>query len=81
MNAAKRTVTRPDDEGALLEEAKRLAAELLPMAMTGHPWQQGEDIMRFSCHTVPQPSRDFLEHKEDAEKGGVRLWLLGSKFE
>jgi hypothetical protein len=81
VNAAKRTVTKPDNEDALCEEAKRLAAELLPIAMTGHPREEGEDVMRFSCHAVPQPSLDLLEHKADAEKGGVRLWLLGSNVE
>jgi hypothetical protein len=81
VNAAKRKVKNPDDEDALREEAKRLVAELLPEAMTGHPRQEGEDIMRFSCHTVPQPSRDLLDHRADAEQGGVRLWLLGSNFE
>jgi hypothetical protein len=43
--------------------------------------QEGEDVMRFSCHAVPEPSEDLLEHTADAEKDGVRLWLLGAKVE
>jgi hypothetical protein len=49
--------------------------------MTGHPREEGEDVMRFSCHAVPEPSEDLLEHTADAEKDGVRLWLLGAKVE
>jgi hypothetical protein len=81
VNAAKKTATNPDDEDALRQEAKHLAAELLPIAMSGHPREEGEDIMRLSCHTVPEPSEDLLEHTADAEKDGVRLWLLGAKAE
>jgi hypothetical protein len=58
-----------------------LATELLPMAMTGHPRQEGEDVMRLTCHAVPKPSEDLLQHTADAQKGGVRLWLLGSNVE
>jgi hypothetical protein len=49
--------------------------------MTGHPKGEGEDAMRLSCHAVPRPSEDLLEHTPDAEKEGVRLWLLGAKVE
>ena len=49
--------------------------------MTGHPRDEGEDVMRFSCHAIPQPSVDLLEYTADAEKDGVRLWLLGAKGE
>jgi hypothetical protein len=79
VDAAKKTATNPEDENALRQAAERLAAELLPIAMTGHPKEAGEDIMRFSCHSVPRPSEDLLEHAPDAEKSGVRLWLLGAK--
>jgi hypothetical protein len=81
VDAAKKTATNPDDEDALRQEAEHLAAELLPIAMTGHPREEGEDVMRFSCHAVPEPSEDLLEHTADAEKDGVRLWLLGAKVE
>jgi hypothetical protein len=60
---------------------RHLAAELLPIAMTGHPREEGEDVMRFSCHAVPGPSEDLLEDTAEAEKDGVRLWLLGAKVE
>jgi hypothetical protein len=81
VDAAKKAATNPEDEEALQQEAKRLAEELLPIAMTGHPRAEGEDVMQFSCHSVPQPSVDVLEHTADAEKDGVRLWLLGAKGE
>ena len=81
VGAAKETTTYPDDEDALCQEAQRLATELLPMAMTGHPRQEGEDVMRLTCHAVPKPSEDLLQHSADAQKGGVRLWLFGSNVE
>ena len=81
VGAAKETTTYPDDEDALCQEAQRLATELLPMAMTGHPSQEGEDVMRLTCHAVPKPSEDLLQHSADAQKGGVRLWLFGSNVE
>ena len=81
VDSAKKTATNSDDENALWQEAERLAAQLLPIAMTGHQRGAGEDVMRFSCHSVPQPSEDLLEHTADAEKDGVRLWLLGANME
>jgi hypothetical protein len=81
VGAATETTTCPDGEDASCQEAQRLATELLPIAMTGHPWQEGEDVMRLSCHTVPKPSEDLLQHTADAQKGGVRLWLFGSNVE
>jgi hypothetical protein len=81
VGAAKETTTYPDDEDALCQESQRLATELLPMAMTGHPRQEGEDVMRLTCHAVPKPSEDLLQHSADAQKGGVRLWLFGSNVE
>ena len=79
--AAKETITNPDDEYTLRQEAQRLAAELLPIAMTGHSRKEGEDVMRLTCHAVPKPSEDLLQHTADAQKGGVRLWLFGSNVE
>jgi hypothetical protein len=81
IDTARKTAKNPDDEVALGQEAERLAADLLPIAMTGHPREQGEDLMRLTCHAVPQPSEDFLELTADAEKDGVRLWLLGANIE
>ena len=78
VNAPDKSVANPGDQDDLREQAERLVSELLPVAMTGHTRQDGEDNMRFSCHTIPQPSQDLLERKADAEKAGVRLWLLGS---
>ena len=79
IDTAKKTAMNPDDEVVLGQEAMRLAAELLPIAMTGHRRESGEDVMRLTCHALPQPSEDLLEHTADAEKDGVRLWLLGAK--
>ena len=94
VDAANRTATNTDED-ALRQEAERLVAgrpqtrfdmpamfaELLSIAMAGHLRAEGEDIMRFSCHAVPEPSEDLLEHTADAEKDGVRIWMLGAKTE
>jgi hypothetical protein len=79
--AARKTTTNPDDEDALYQEAQRLAADLLPIAMTGHPRKEGEDVMQLTCHEVPKPSEDLLQHAADAHTGGVRLWLFGSNVD
>jgi hypothetical protein len=81
VGAARKTTTNPDDEDALHQEAQRLAAELLPIAMTGHPRMEGEDVMELTCHEVPKPPADLLQHTADAHKGGVRLWLFGSNVD
>lgn len=81
VEETKKTATNPDDESELSQEAERLAAELLPIAMSGQPREEGEDVMRFSCHAVPRPSEDLLTRRADAEKNGVRLWLLGTRVE
>jgi hypothetical protein len=81
VDAARKTTTNPDDENALQQEAQRLAAELLPIAMTGHPRKEGEDVMKLTCHEVPKPPEDLLQHTADAHKGGVRLWLFGSNVD
>jgi hypothetical protein len=52
VGAAKERTTYPDDEDALCQEAQRLATELLPMAMTGHP-RAG----RRRCHAIDMPCR------------------------
>jgi hypothetical protein len=80
VDAAKKTATNPDDRDAVRQEAERLTAALLPIAMTGHRTSEGEDPMRFSCYSISRPSEDILEHSADAEKDGVRLWLLGAKI-
>jgi hypothetical protein len=81
VETARKTATDPEDEVALSQAAERLAAELAPIAMTGRRREEGEDVMRFSCHPVPRPSTDLLDHRPDAERDGVRLWLLGAKVE
>jgi hypothetical protein len=81
LDAAKKTGINPDDEDALRQEAQHLAAALLPFAMTGRPRQEGEDVMRLTCYAVAKPSENLLEYSADAEKDGVRLWLLGSNVE
>jgi hypothetical protein len=81
IEAAKETASNPEDQAALFQEAERLAAALVPIAMSGHPREEGEDVMRFSSQEVPRPSADLLEHIPDAEQGGVRLWLLGASVE
>jgi hypothetical protein len=78
VGAARKTTINPDDEYALHQEAQRLAAELLPLAMTGHPRKEGEDVMKLTCHQVPKPPDDLLQRTADAHKDGVRLWLFGS---
>jgi hypothetical protein len=81
VDAARKTTTNPDDEDALHHEARGLATELLPIAMTGHPREEGEDVMKVTCHEVPKPPEDLLQHTADAHKGGVRLWLFGSNVD
>ena len=81
VETAKKAASDPDDKEGWRKEAEHLAAELLPIAMTGRPREDGEDVMRLSCHAVPRPFADLLEHTADAEKDGVRLWLLGTNVE
>jgi hypothetical protein len=49
--------------------------------MTGQPHQPGEDEMRISFHSVTRISEDLTQRRADAEKDGVRLWLLGADLE
>jgi hypothetical protein len=81
VDTAKKKATNPDDDDQLRQVAQSLAAELLPIAMTGHARSEGEDVMRLNFHAIPKPSDDILGHKSDAAKDGVRLWLLGSNTE
>ena len=37
--------------------------------------------MRASFHAIPHPPEDILERSADAEKDGVRVWLLGTNVE
>lgn len=81
IDAAKKSAPNPDDEASLYQEAERLAGELAPIAMTGHSRQTGEDVMRVSYHAIPRPRNDIVERIADAERDGVRLWLLGANVE
>jgi hypothetical protein len=76
--AAQKTARSPNDQQSVFEEAERLAANLTSMAMTGQPHQPGEDEMRISFHAIPNMSEEMIGRQADAEKDGVRLWLLGA---
>ena len=80
-SAAKKTARSPDDEQSTHEEAVRLASNLTSIAMTGQLHQPGEDEMRVSLHSIPKISDDLAERRADAEKDGVRVWLLGADAE
>jgi len=79
--AAKKAARSPDDGESIQEEAKRLAINLTSIAMTGQPHQPGEDEMQVSIHSVPSISNDQTKRRADAEKDGVRVWLLGADAE
>jgi hypothetical protein len=79
--AAKKTAQSPEDEQSVYEEAEHLAAALTSMAMTGKSHQPGEDEMRISFHAIPKMAEEMIERRPDAEKEGVRLWLLGASAE
>jgi hypothetical protein len=81
LDAAKAVAQCSDDEQLLLEEAKRLAAALTSIAMTGQRRQPGEDDMQISFHSIPVMARDLTARQADAEKDGVRVWLLGANME
>jgi hypothetical protein len=78
LDFAKAEARFSDDEDAVFQEAKRLAAALTCRAMTGRPHQPGEDEMRISFHSIPQMTWDLTARRADAEKDGVRVWLLGA---
>ena len=50
VDAAKKTATNPDDDDELRQVAQRLAAELLPIAMTGH-----REVGGGRCHATDLP--------------------------
>jgi hypothetical protein len=81
VSAAKKTARSPDDERSTYEEAQRLAINLTSMAMTGQPHQPGEDEMGILIHPIPRISDDLTDRLPDAEKDGVRVWLLGADEE
>jgi hypothetical protein len=81
LEAAKAAAQTSDDEQLLLDEAKRLAAALTSIAMTGQSRQPGEDEMQVSFHSIPLMARDLTAREADAEKNGVRVWLLGADVE
>jgi hypothetical protein len=58
--------------------AERLAGELTSLAMRGESHQRGEDTMQMSFETVPRFTQDQIAHQPDAEKDGVRVWLIGA---
>jgi hypothetical protein len=37
--------------------------------------------MRISFHAIPEMSEEMIERRPDAEKDGVRVWLLGANAE
>jgi hypothetical protein len=78
LASAKKKAADPEDEDSLSQEARRMAEELAPLAMTGVPVGKGEDVMAISCHSLTQPSREILQRVPDAERDGVRVWLLGA---
>ena len=81
IDAAKKSATDPQDESALCQEAERLGRELAPIAMTGELRRGGEDLMEVSSCSIIEPSNDLLERTADAEKNGVRVWILGANVE
>jgi hypothetical protein len=81
VSVAKKTARSPDDEQSTFEEAERLASNLLSMAMPGQSHQPGEDEMQVSFHSIPRMSDDLTDRRADAERDGVRVWLLGADVE
>jgi hypothetical protein len=81
VSAAKKTARSPEDEQSIYQEAERLASNLISMAMTGQPHQRGEDQMQVSFHSISKISDDLTDRQADAEKDGVRVWLLGADVE
>jgi hypothetical protein len=81
VTAAKKTAKSPDNEQSVYEEAERLATVLTSAAMTGQSHQPGEDEMQISFHAIPKMSEEMVERRPDAEKDGVRVWLLGANTE
>src|SRR5262249_42989154 len=70
LDAAKAAGQSSDDEQLLTS-----------IAMTGQRRQPGEDDMQISFHSIPVMARDLTTRQADAEKDGVRVWLLGADLE
>jgi len=81
LNTAREASETPDDDRAVYEAAERLAGNLTCSAMTGEGHQLGEDEMLVSFHSLPRMSDDLKERHPDAEKDGVRVWLIGARPE
>src|SRR5690349_21542076 len=81
VNTAKDAAEAPEDDRMVYETAERLAANLTCMAMTGESHQPGEDEMRVSFQSMSGMSDDLRRRRPDAEKDGVRIWLLGARPE
>jgi hypothetical protein len=81
VDAARAASEAPDDNQKVHETAERLAANLTCMAVTGEAGQPGEDEMRISSHSRSRMSNDVTERHPDAEKDGVRVWLVGAQPE
>jgi hypothetical protein len=79
VHAAKAASNAPDDDQVVCKTAERLAAALTGLAMTGKGHQPGEDEMRVSCQPISRMSNDLTERLPDAEKDGVRVWLVGAR--
>jgi hypothetical protein len=78
IDAAKAVSEASENDQAIYKIAARLAVNLTCTAMTGEAHQPGEDEMRVSFHSMPRMSNDITERHPDAEKDGVRLWLVGA---
>jgi hypothetical protein len=78
IDAAKAVSEASENDQAIYKIAARLAVNLTCTAMTGEAHQPGEDEMRVSFHSIPRMSNDITERHPDAEKDGVRLWLVGA---
>jgi hypothetical protein len=81
ISTAKEASDAPDDDRAVYAAAERLATSLTCMAMTGEHRQPGEDEMRVSFHSMSRMPNDISERHPDAEKNGVRVWLVGARPE
>ena len=81
VNVAKEASEAPEDDRVVYESAEKLAANLTCMAMTGESAQPGEDEMKVSFHSMPRMPENMTQRCPDAEKDGVRIWLIGARPE
>src|ERR1700678_3066638 len=79
VDLAKEASGAPEDDRVAFEAAERLAGNLTCLAMTGESSQPGEDEMRISFRSTSGMSDDAKERQPDAEKDGVRIWLVGAR--